>query len=178
MRGFPAAIRERETRRYGERERKREEQRAAERERAVRDWELLKARVRADREAAAKAAAAEAAEVTAMTPAQLAAREHQRQTPTPTPPPPRPDFYFLAAEEVEREDREAEREQRERDTDLPRRQAEWDARFRAINEARDAAIRKAAERCRADEQAARDRAESEMAELGGRPTLETIEVAA
>ena len=118
-------------------------------------------------------------ELAAMTPAQLAAREQHRQTHIPKPGPGLPDGYWLASEEIDREAREekdAERKQREHDAGLPKRQAAWDARREQIDQARADAIHEAGERCRAAEQAARDRAEQQLAELGERPTLEAIEV--
>lgn len=152
-----------------------EARRRDELKRGARDWEAMKATVRADREAAAKTKAAEAAEVERMTPAQLAAREHQRQTQIPKRTAARPDYYSLAAEEIAREDKAKEREERERDAGLPKMQAKYDARLQEINDARDAAIRDAGERCRADEQAARDKAQHELDQLGERPNLAALE---
>ena len=77
-----------------------------------------------------------------------------------------------------RREAEQEREKRERDAGLPKLWAKYDARRQEINDRRGAAIREAGERCRADEQAARERAETETDGLGERPSLQSIEVTA
>ena len=166
----------------GERERReRQAQAKAAQERGAREWEALKVRVRADRKARAEAIVAEEAELAAMSPAQLAAREQRLQSHIPKPGPGLPDGYWLASEELDREAREekdAERKQLEHDAGLPKRQVAWEARREQIDQARADAIRKAGERCRADEQTARDKAQHELEELGERPTLDALEVAA
>lgn len=73
---------------------------------------------------------------------------------------------------------EEAREAREQELGLPRMQARWDARARAIGDARDATIRRAQEVCRMSEAAAREAADIELAELGPRPTLDSIEAVA
>jgi hypothetical protein len=112
-----------------------------------------------------------------MTPAQLA-EHYRRQAEVPIPQPPRPDGWGLACEAVRAEVKakeQQEREERERDLDLPTLQARWDKRQQGINSGRDSAIRKAKERCRADEQTANDKANRESDELGPRPTLAELE---
>ncbi len=80
---------------------------------------------------------------------------------------------------LRREDRELrEREQREETLGLPAMQGKWDSRAKAIAEARDATIRRAEEVCRVNSQAAKEAAEVEIAELGPRPVLADLEIAA
>ena len=155
--------------------------RRAERERAERADERLKAQARADLAAGAERRAAEAAELAAMTPEQRTARYLEQQAHPPAPGLAKPRGYYAALEAVRREDAEREREQleqRERDLGLPKMQAKWEARQQEIAAARDTAIREAAERCRAEQQAAHDKAERALEQLGPRPTLESLEVPA
>ncbi len=120
----------------------------------------------------------EAAEVDAMSPAQLAAREHKRQTQIPTPPPPKPDGYFLALEAIRAEDKDKEREQREqreRKLGLPRLQNAYDKRAdqigcRARRGGRALPGRPNGPHARERRRRAR--------QLGVRPTLETLEAVA
>jgi hypothetical protein len=165
----------------GERERrKREAQEKGEQERADRADEKLKAQVRADLKAKAEASAAEEAKLASMTPKQLADHYHQQSTQIPKLMPPKPTGYVLALEAIRIEDeaREAkEREERERDAGLPKLWAKYDARVQEINDTRDSAIREAGERCRLTEQAARDKGQHELEQLGERPTLDALEVA-
>ena len=68
------------------------------------------------------------------------------------------------------------RQEREAQEGIPERQAEWDTQAAEIYKTRDAAIREAGERCRADERAARERADDELSALGERPTLKEVNV--
>jgi hypothetical protein len=143
-----------------------------------REFERLKEKVRADLKAKDEARAAEVAEVERMSPVQLIARERQRETQPPQRTPSLPRGWVIAREAVEAEDRERAQEQRrqvERDAGLTKRQAKFDAAEQAIKDARAAAVREAGERCRADEQAAREREQQELNALGERPTLAASE---
>jgi hypothetical protein len=170
--------RERDARRYAKESADRRAREKGDQERGARIAERLRAQVRADLKAAEAARAAEAAELAAMTPAQLAAREHRLQTTIPTPGPGKPDGYFLARETILREDAAREREQAEREQDLPARRDRYDAQAREIGAALEDALGEARRCCAESEQAARERAETERAELGERPTLEALEAVA
>ena len=95
--------------------------------------------------------------------------------------PGRPRGWACAREAVAarwRREAEQEREQRERKLGITDRQAKWDKRRQEIEDARAGRIREAVELCREGEQAARGRAETELAELGDRPSLSEHEVMA
>jgi hypothetical protein len=90
----------------------------------------------------------------------------------------KPDGWALAVEAVEAEEaaeRLEERRQRERDAGLPRLQARYDARLREIDEACTAAIAQNHERCHEADRAAVDAKQRQRAELGERPSLESLE---
>lgn len=92
-----------------------------------------------------------------------------------------PDGFLMRRDQIRlrRESRELhEREQREETLGLPTMQGKWDSRAKAIAEARDATIRRAEEVCRVNSQAAKEAAEVEITELGPRPVLADLEVAA
>lgn len=92
-----------------------------------------------------------------------------------------PDGFLMRQDQIRlrRESRELhEREQREEALGLPAMQGKWDSRAKAIAEARDATIRRAEEVCRVNSQAAKEAAEVEIAELGPRPVLADLEIAA
>lgn len=164
--------RERDARLYAKQSADRRAQEKAEQERWPRRVEALRAQVRADIKAAEAARAAEAAELARMSPAQLAAREHRAQTQIPPPGPGKPDGYYLALEAIRREDKAKEREQAEREQDLPARRDRYDAKAQEIDAALEDALGEARRCCAESEQAARERADHERAELGERPKLE------
>lgn len=92
-----------------------------------------------------------------------------------------PDGFLMRQDQIRlrRESRELhEREQREETLGLPAMQGKWDSRAKAIAEARDATIRRAEEVCRVNSQAAKEAAEVEITELGPRPVLADLEIAA
>ena len=73
---------------------------------------------------------------------------------------------------------EQQREQREKTLGLPALQDEYDARVKTIVDARDATIRQAQATLVEQERGAREAADMELAELGPRPDLVSVEVAA
>lgn len=120
---------------------------------------------------------AEQAELAALTPAQLAAREHRLATEMPARAPEKPDFWNLAVEAVQAEDEAPEREQREqRERDWETALAKWDAAKAQIDERERAAIREAHEQRTKSEQAARERAQAALDDLGPRPAMNDHEV--
>jgi hypothetical protein len=68
-----------------------------------------------------------------------------------------------------------EREQREHSLGLPKLQARYDARLREIDETCTQTIAENHERCREADQAAVDAKQQQRAELGERPSLESLE---
>lgn len=94
---------------------------------------------------------------------------------------PRPVGWYNARAAVQAKwDEEAAERRRKREckAGMPAKQEAWDKRVQEIKDARDAGMRVAQERCRADEQSARDRAEAQLAELGERPVFVSPEAVA
>jgi hypothetical protein len=160
----------------GQKERARLTAEQSQREQGRRGWAKFKQQVRDDRAQKAEAKRLEDETVARMTPQQQHAHFARRRTPEKL-----PDGWVIAEEELRAEDedairaeRNAERNQRERELGLPRLQAEHDAKLGAIHEKWATTV----ERCRADERAAGETERQEREDLGPRPTLDALEVAA
>ena len=97
---------------------------------------------------------------------------------TPVRAPDRPTGWSLCEEDILRRwrrEEDEEREGRERKLGITEKREKWDAAVQEIEDRKAASIRKAGERCRESEAAAREQAQAELDRLGPRPVPSDLE---